>query len=712
MRAARKHKSVDFGDVFDAGRADPGALERTVQAVMVAEGFLVSRTTVAEGVIQVDGEQKAPRSRIVLEALPQRLRWTIRRSDAGGTLHFDRWCESWYRVFCAGLCAIAATLTQTSFFVATRLDGGIAIVGGVGLFVGMSLLFVAWRACSAGTGRVERLLESLHTSLRREGIRLDHRPEASNNRLYRTAWRFMIYLLTTSSLLVVAALASSPALKSSPKWLVPAFLLLGGLAVILMLTLLKSTRKPGFEQRLRVTLPGVSGLLLVVFFLAAQFPGHVVAALDSESWYAMFAARDLLESAPLAATTVTGPNGKPVDVQELRSAVTTVKFMITAGLLVTPMVWGLGLLCLYPTLKSLDLILRHSRRLADAADLVTARKAMSGEGFIQRFRFNLISIWFLAALANLWGGTALVRAGWNAAFGQPGGWTQHGGDIAGATGLALNFALHQPLHSLVGAVASRLFWASWAFLLVCLVAASIFDWYLKRHRVLRLLRACSKLGGAAPEHSAAWAPIASILHEAAHSIHLAVVRSEYPTAAAHQFGVFRRERFVAISTKTCEILDQEEMRALLSHECAHLLLGHCWRHNACQLAGRLTLAGDAFVGALEGSYGYELAADRAAVGRFRADGAALARCLQKLRAVAVMTRWQRTSGAQGLGVLGRFCTASPQRPGRGTWVGRLRDAVRLWARLYSGDSEFAYWHPAIDRRITALSALDSQVADR
>jgi Zn-dependent protease with chaperone function len=163
---------------------------------------------------------------------------------------------------------------------------------------------------------------------------------------------------------------------------------------------------------------------------------------------------------------------------------------------------------------------------------------------------------------------------------------------------------------------------------------------------------------------------------------------------------------VELSERTIDILDTAEVEALIAHEFAHHICGHCRKHNLLQVLGRLTLVGDGFVGTLEDSFGNELEADRTAVTRLCIKPEVLRECLAKMHVDAVL---QHSRASESVGGLALHAVGAQEPP---AWaltvaapsglVASLKRRCAAWLMLYTSEAEIAYWHPATDERIAAL----------
>lgn len=692
---------IKFGDIYTAEGAEPRLLVDALAVSAPPRGFAVSQRSDA-GVVSVELAQVSPWYVVLLRALPQRLRCDVWVEGETTFLRLDRWTLPWYRSATVALCIVAAALFWVSWHAALAMDGSRAAYLGIGgLFVCMGMAFLCWRLSAAGAGCIARLREDLHAHLRNHGVLLEHRPELSRSRLARSARRYLVFVVVVAAGAVIARDdALGPVLRADALLVIVPLVLV---AVLLCGIVRASIRRPGFDSRVTTVLPGLSGMFLALFVLIAQLPGHLLAQFDDEAWTAMFIARDLLAETPPSVLTVTTPSGNVTARAELARAVSGVQWLTSVTLLFPLFCWGIGLLGMWSSLRSVDLCYAQGHRLKEWGRLLTVRQATSGAGFLGLFRVMLLTVWMVCAGINTSCAIALFRAGATAAYGVPRGWTSGHQDVAGACAHALKYSIGLSPDSVSAEVASRVFWCLWTAVVLAALVASGLSWVWTRHRAYRHLLERSR---AAPVVLARTArEIGELVGRRVVRPWVAVLPLRSPAAASFEFGLIRRRQMVAVTEGALDLLDESELRALLAHEIGHLALGHCRTHAVLQLLGRLTFVGDSFVGALEHSFGYELAADRMAVERLGVGSSALRSCLQKICAVSTFGRLPEQLD-QGLPVDGGRFGMPPS--GRFT----LRRSLRLWFRFYTADTLLAYWHPTIEDRLRALDSSSHGISRR
>ena len=189
----------------------------------------------------------------------------------------------------------------------------------------------------------------------------------------------------------------------------------------------------------------------------------------------------------------------------------------------------------------------------------------------------------------------------------------------------------------------------------------------------------------------------------------AVSNATVAFAFAHSFGGFRRRQFIEVSKACFGVLQQDELTAIIAHEMAHLELGHCRRDNLLRWLGRLTLVGDSFSRCVQDSTGHEMAADHEAVVRFSADPLALRRALWKLGALRAITALSGSAGGTGFSSLAldedQLGIVRQGGVGALPFTVRWRAALRAFLGQYTASENIAYYYPATDERVAAVSRM-------
>ncbi len=681
-----------FGDVYVASEADPQLVAVTLGRTLEDAGFGVSLTVGEAGFTAVAATQRAPWHLVVWKALPQEMLWEIAPNERGVTVRFDRWYFPWYRrlVLCSS--AVTAALFWTGSILVLSPDRAIR-PSCVILMAALAMAFLAWRWCAAGSRLIESLRLRAYAELRIHGIALDHAPLSSNSRWERNARRYVGFFAGVCALPTAAALSTGLSFAKHP-WLT----LLVGIAATLigvcMVVVFRSGRWRGFEPRLLPALPGLAAMAVLFICLGSQVPMLIAATKSPTFWEKAFDVRDSVARVSPSVQVLLPPGQAPVDLTEWRDVWSVTHAMMVVSVLSVPLLWGIAGVCAYSSLRSLELVISHARRLQQAPDLETIRMAVSGAGFLPRYRGIVIAIWLLFSVLSIGLLGRLIQSGFLAVWGQPEGWTTGGDDIAAVTAHAIKLSFGMPADSVAAEVLSRSMWAWWAVLALVALGASVCSLLARRQRARATLRRLTISPQTITDNLQRTArELAAIVNMPVPRV--VVAHDPTPHAAAHEFGTM--ERFLVITTGCLDALTAEERRAVLAHECAHFLKGHCRIHYLLQIAGRLTFVGDTFVGTLEQSFGYELEADRSAIEDFGVNPGALDTCLRKLRDLATLQRLY-PGGLRAASE--RPMSLTPAPSAGSTW--RLADAGRLWLKLFASDTQFAYWHPAVNHRVEAI----------
>jgi Zn-dependent protease with chaperone function len=403
-------------------------------------------------------------------------------------------------------------------------------------------------------------------------------------------------------------------------------------------------------------------------------------------------------------------SGRPIPRAPIESAVRIVHLLI--GLLVTmaaiPASVGASLLA--KSIKLADLVLAECAGLRSDASADTRRAAVSGRGFLHRLRFALVTVWSALALLELVGAVFLVRRGLQALplMTPRTAPSTLVGDVV-ATGYVLDFLCGLKPGSFT--LASRLFWGACATAPLAVVGVSVAT-LLSRWRTTRsALRATAAGHGVGSPEWLSETAFQLAAKAGREPPRIAVVPGDAPQSSALSLGFSSSQDVILLSLRTFEVLDRNELSALLGHELAHHVNGDCRRHNLLQLLGRITLSGDAFVGILEDSFGYELAADRTAVARLGVDPVALQSALTRMRAEAALSRCAYSMPHAGLPAATSAGEGDPAPvKSRRSFSRTILARFRLWVFIYTSDTQVAYWHPGLDERLRELNSLSDSTA--
>lgn len=169
-------------------------------------------------------------------------------------------------------------------------------------------------------------------------------------------------------------------------------------------------------------------------------------------------------------------------------------------------------------------------------------------------------------------------------------------------------------------------------------------------------------------------------------------------AQAHRVGLLHPKRFVEVSRRCLEELEPEEVEALLAHELAHHLLGHCRRVNLLRWLGRASFVGDAFALTIQATAWYEHAADAVAVGeRFGVARPELLGAIVKLHHLGSAGGLEADADPRGLRAVPASLEKRVNLPAGGPaalpWHERWPLAWEVFRLQYFEAMETHYWHP-------------------
>lgn len=677
--------------------------------------FRVAATPVSDSLTRVTAIQRQPWYRVLVQALPQVLTWEIRRTPTASQTSFrvDRWYSSWYlaslTVF-AGLAGWLWVSALRSLFCSLgnpeSLNGMAAVRFGIAV---VALLLLTRAVTADGRASVTLLLEDIRDEARACGGVVD---EVRGRRLDRRSI-LLLFLLSYVGVVSVVSIATADvellelvrARSTGQDCLIMAALA----AIVLLLAgvrgLVLGARAYGADHRLAPMLPAMLNTVALVALLTGQLSFHLLGKSDGEIWDVTFEARGMLDQ---PGDMLTAPGGEVVTRQRVEHGMAMARSLLILLLTIPAVLWLIAGVMFAKSVMGANHLLRVGQRLRRDIQTGASRATASAEGFMRSFRRTFAALWALTALLIAAGIFSLLYIGVEAIRGpvEAEGPSDPVG-IMQATANAVCLLLSLGADSKYLLLVVRFAWAGLAILAVLLFALSVGSLLLRRYHAARRFRKLALLTFENPEHVGIRDVVSRLAARADQQPQrLVVTPGVVPYAAAHEFGALRRERFLELSAGTVDVLGPTELEALLAHEMSHHVNGHCWRHNLLQLLGRVTLFGGAFAGALEDSFGYELAADRTAVTRFGIRPDALRQCLLEVRAATALNRPYQADMKDGLGFrsLPGSMDQSPRAPATtiSRMFGRLAGALRCWLLFYTSATLISYWHPSFKERIDRL----------
>lgn len=701
-------RSLEKGRTFTAPGIGRGDLSAIIEGCLDRAGFTGVTAAGPSGRSVIVATQRASWARILLSSLPQRVDFELRPEPGGnGTLlRYNERYFGWYLVFLlvlAGLFGQRWIELVTAFLRLASAPDIPQEFSVLSIWVTGACMFIFCRAfLASGAGTVSLVFEDLREKLRGYGTLLDQSAAGSLTTKALITYLFCIYMLLVSMLAVLPFCAHFiGVLRGGSRGTIVLFFVIFAICAIGLLLVKGVTaavRPAGGEERFAAVATGMSTLIGVMCILAGQLSFLLLGLTTDEFWVLLLhAQRELASTADLIILL----EGKLVARERVELGLTFARVLANFLLAMVVAVWTVGAELLIRSITTAPIILTMCRRIHVDIETNYARSAASGAGFLGRFRSAFLAAWILSAL--LIGVGLVVLAGLGAScliFGYPERLPTDPTGPVDATANVINFLAGLGQASWVGPSLSRLLFVGWTAAVLLPVALVLLGFLRSRIRNGRRLARLS--ASSTPGVELLEAAITRFNERVGLSVELAVSQDEQPVAAAHATGMLTRRRFVEVSKRCLDILDRDELEALVAHEMAHHLCGHCTKHNLMQWLGRWTYVGGTFVGALEDSFGFELEADRAAIAKLGVGPGVMKTCLMKMRADAVVQQLQVRAGGISL-------VAMNDRAGRPTSeMRRWKTRFQAWVELYTADAAVAYWHPSIGERIKALETPDSE----
>lgn len=542
------------------------------------------------------------------------------------------------------------------------------------LTIALLALFYIPAHLVAAASRTEDLVEALKQGMAQRGILVEPR----NAGILLLVTPFLLQCLVVILVAVVGGVNFSAAAGEAiqgPLWADAALLcFVFYLACWLVHILLFSHR--GFAQRLAVAQSGLAAATTLLIALVAPVLWAVVLSLDSVS--------ESLTRIQLDQVATDGDRG-------------SLRFVFVATLLVTVFASAIGIHRLTRVPAITTATWSSVQRLHNERHHWT-REALASGRTLRLFRAVLGSL--IGALLII--DACLVGALCRGTAAALGGdlWSALPSRMLANAEVLLSVVMTGGLDSKASVPSVRLAVLAYTLLVCGVLTVSVGQRVLSRCRLLRCLKRGKQL--VTEELGCRIQKLAQrgqcVCPE------LTVTESDSAFARSWTIGL-RSLRFIEVSTSCIELLEDEELDAVLAHELAHHRLGHCSAERVLGVIGRIVCCGDSVMRALEDSFGQEVKADQEAVRHFGADSRALARAIVRLNAFEAASAYRTPSiGACTAGVMeGTSASVLPCSASLGA-VGAL-DGWTLFVAQYTGQVPGAYWHPDVDERVKALGGL-------
>jgi len=673
------------------GRTTPEvATEAIVESLQPWEYSCTERTV--DGTPCLDCSYRGSRWRMLRRALPARATWAIRPGGDGTiSIHRRFFLARWYSLVLVGLIFLIAAVLAISVWTFGRswtaetvwiseLTACIASIDLLLCFV-VAHLFKAFQ----GGPAEDELWRSIRGAVESRGGHLDATEIGADRRGYGLLLMPVVAFAAFALWTLPESLSSQP--DASP-WMVKIWLLvLLATAVSLLGLVVLMLRVRGLSVRLTPALSGIAVWLAALFFSAVPLP-----------W--------LLSGWMLNGITQSG-TVDPVELTEHlhrpEVALFTRRFVQFLWSTVFFTVIFLGL-----ALGALLAALRVAARAQPSIDRFAARRsgdledaAVRSPRVIRGLRSTFFVIWLGLGVALATGtGNAVVASACGA------GWPSCPDPFAGAARSVelLPLVLGRPVGDPAVGVVLRAGWLLYGLIVLALFALSLGQ--LFRERRTRHRELARQARSERPE----WldrAVGAMIPRDVSGELRVALDPSEDLWADSHSFGLVRPIRYIAVTEGLLEVLPSAEVKAVLGHEIAHHLLGHCRTDTLLRWLGRVTFTGDGLSRVLQHSLGYELDADAYARDALGVPVEDLLASLSTIRDDLELS--QRTRRARGGLPVVAPRPAPAESPSHVDARGQdekglqLLDRLRLLVDQFTGRHlEDAYWHPILEERRAAL----------
>ena len=668
------------------------------------------------GALRFAAVQESPWYKIVVLALPQRAVWEVRQEGDRLSVYAELRAFGWYVVLLS-IVFLYILLSILSAFLATGEDSPLgwdwptlAVVAFLLPALGLAFVIVRLLGALGGGRQAEALWPAVVAGVERDGGFLEPAgrtvglPYAAAMLGYAGVFLGLgIWLVWSNSGHPSATQGLTQVLAAL---VATAFVLIAG--AVLMLT------RRGFIVRTIPVLAGLCTVLSGLIFLSLQLPWWIISQMEAAPFL------PFLDQGRELATALEGLRREPMN-PDLAARFVSFRTACRLAVGITPFLFllaaFLALYGIYLSIFSWPQLIRIHRHRAQGI----YRQAVSGGILLWWFRGIFVTSWILLAGFIL---TAVGLALANAFQSLTPIWGHPQLRLAELSAGLSAVALGRPAGDPWLEAAVRGGWVAFGLAAAALPAVSAGQLFLAQRAGRRALRAAAR-SPAYPRQRELEGRLAARCREArSGAVRLAVTPGTSLSPAAAVFGLWPAERFIEISPACLELLDDGELEALVAHELAHHLEGHCRRDQVLRWLGRLTLVGDGFVLALQDSWGYERRADRVAVERLGVSREILRRALLKLRHAGAMVTLAsgRREAVHRLGLralpnphLGDEETEQPDDLSRLLEEGptaldfkeRWRLAWKLFRRLYFSAVEVHYWHPGASDRERALLASDA-----
>lgn len=652
--------------------------------------------------------QRNPWHSILIHQHTQQLTCALKESEHGTVLDLDKRFFGWYRVVvlcCSVSWSLLLLIGLSSLFSLTAASppssclwamlascSGVLLMRVVSTLVrtdGCLFLHALRKEIASRRGLLEE---------KRIGMR------SSENRTYLTLFVILLLVILASICMNRAALSH----------LAPTVLIVGGLLVgqiaLLVAVFIMAIRHPAAGLRLEIAFTSLQNALVFATITTGLCSAMVFGLPSQTSWNQMLTGRSMIDRSEMRtvdeySTVGHGDWSGLANIEEHRQLMWIPFALISASIIVAGVYAA-------SNLRSVGPIVRLANRLQEQLAGETTHAAVSGISFFKLTRLLVIGVWCFIGSYIALSITCIVLTGIAGIDPVQLLLDQRSVGVPQGTAMELAFAFSLPTPGPRLLLLSHLFWTASAIGILALLALSFLSYCGPRWSTLHRLRFYAAKHREADKQVEINDMLIILAGRAGCAPPKLVItpRSD-PHAGAHEFGVMNPKRYVELSVRFLEILEREEIEALLAHELAHFIKGHCRKHNLLHLLARLTFVGGGGVSAVENSFGYELEADRTAVSHLGIKPEILRSCLEKTHVTLEMDSVMGRRLPVGLalvqtgdimGMMVRWASGGHQ----GTLPRFYR--LRCWLSVYASDTDvFSYWHPTLKERIATIKAIEA-----
>lgn len=618
----------------------------------------------------------------LLLARPKRIIWSFIQNDDSVAISTNIFLHYWYIIIFLISCAIWPPLLKFALDISRSkpLLSTLSFISSLGL-----LAFSYFLLMGESGRRIHSIFEALQIAAQTQNEVLTRTPHP---RLSLHARHLLYYLAYACTMFwVVIVKDNTPFVQYLIKYKFAAFLLPPVGLLIASLLILPNR---SVSLRLHSMLPGFE-ILLGILFLSVVFwlwkiPAETFGHVKFDVWTtASTALDDPSHALPSNHTDELNRN-----IKMLRQVVISSLFFWVAIICI-----GIGLIV--DGVRLTQLALPGSSRLTrfSSKDKTIARAA-SGSGFLKIFRLFFGGAWLSLGTLILYGITMNGMAFISALVGPEqfiflptSQWVQ-------VSQRLLALAVTGKLESNIIFSFVRMGWILGCGLSVLLVGVSIFQLVFQRRNQFRKLLQLTNKRHCYDKFVKDMASFFSMEPPL-----ISIKNTKDINAWAHEFGLFRRQRFIEITSGAIaqERITPGFLRFVIGHELSHLKIGHVSWLNWLRWFGRLTLVGDTFVFTLFNSWGCEEAADLYVLHNTNIPPYIILGSLEILQSQAFI----RSKSDNAISVYANDNLDGPiDSDSTGNYRWKIKNLIRVFTDQYTNPFSHSYWHPNITSRIESI----------